>query len=274
MREATDCQTQSGEERNRIHADRSLPDVRDAGEGGSDLPQVQSESGQRSGNSNSKGERRMGQLRLQFEVVGNVPQGGSKACEGAEDSLGKEDRRRVGFIAQKAAAEEKAALAHREAISTRQDVGTSHCQRIEKDQSSFSAMGFRPRSVEEESMQRANQSQKEGKTAAGSVAVIAILESQNYECAACGMSLEPEVAELDHKRALSDGGDDDPSNLQWLCKPCNRAKRDMSMGAFVAMCRRIAKRHESTSLLPPPVVGSWETSESRGFPPPSPISKI
>lgn len=78
----------------------------------------------------------------------------------------------------------------------------------------------------------------------GRVATPAELEQLAYEqcerCAACGIAIEPNESELDHKIPRADGGDDMKPNLQWLCLPCNRAKGMQSMVAFVAMCRRVA----------------------------------
>lgn len=67
-----------------------------------------------------------------------------------------------------------------------------------------------------------------------------ILELQDYRCAACHVDLTPDMAEIDHITPRSDGGDNSPRNLQWLCRHCNRAKGGMSMAAFIAMVERIA----------------------------------
>lgn len=54
-----------------------------------------------------------------------------------------------------------------------------------------------------------------------------LLEKQNWKCAGhgCGSSLR-ESKELDHIKPLARGGSNDITNLQWLCMPCNRKKRD------------------------------------------------
>lgn len=75
-----------------------------------------------------------------------------------------------------------------------------------------------------------------------------LLVSQGYECAACRRGLSPDTAEIDHLIPRSDGGGHAATNLQWLCKPCNRAKGSLSMDEFVDMCRRIAAH---AAPLPP-----------------------
>lgn len=75
-----------------------------------------------------------------------------------------------------------------------------------------------------------------------------ILKEQGYMCAACGLGLEPHTSEIDHKQPRADGGNESPANLQWLCKPCNRAKGEMSMSAFIAMCVRVVHIHTKEHL--------------------------
>lgn len=43
-------------------------------------------------------------------------------------------------------------------------------------------------------------------------------------CRACGHVTATHEGEVDHRIPLSRGGNDDDENLQWLCKPCHRAK--------------------------------------------------
>lgn len=54
-----------------------------------------------------------------------------------------------------------------------------------------------------------------------------LLEKQKWKCAGhgCTVSLR-ESKELDHIVALARGGSNGITNLQWLCPPCNRKKRD------------------------------------------------
>lgn len=52
-----------------------------------------------------------------------------------------------------------------------------------------------------------------------------LLEKQGWKCVYCPADLRGR-RELDHIVALARGGPNDISNLQWLCRPCNRKKRD------------------------------------------------
>lgn len=57
--------------------------------------------------------------------------------------------------------------------------------------------------------------------------VRAIMESQAYLCANryCCADLRVVAKHLDHKHPVSRGGSNWPTNLQWLCGPCNLHKR-------------------------------------------------
>ena len=51
------------------------------------------------------------------------------------------------------------------------------------------------------------------------------LNTQGYgRCQQCGTLWEAGQLEADHIRALADGGDDTPGNVQALCIRCHRAK--------------------------------------------------
>lgn len=52
----------------------------------------------------------------------------------------------------------------------------------------------------------------------------AILSAQDHRCAYCRTDLRKAKRHLDHIMPLSRGGSNDPSNLQWLCAPCNLSK--------------------------------------------------
>lgn len=88
---------------------------------------------------------------------------------------------------------------------------------------------------------RSGKSTKEG-AAATFADLHAKLVSQAFCCATCGQSITPSNAETDHIIPIADGGSDEPHNIQWLCKPCNRAKGELSLGAFVAMCQRVSDK--------------------------------
>lgn len=51
-----------------------------------------------------------------------------------------------------------------------------------------------------------------------------IYQQQRGKCAACKCSLANARKEVDHIVPLSRGGHNNPSNLQYLCRSCNRAK--------------------------------------------------
>jgi 5-methylcytosine-specific restriction endonuclease McrA len=59
----------------------------------------------------------------------------------------------------------------------------------------------------------------------------AIRERQQDRCAACGDPLCG-GGEIDHIVPLSRGGSNWPSNLQWLCRFCNRSKGPLTMDEF------------------------------------------
>lgn len=76
-----------------------------------------------------------------------------------------------------------------------------------------------------------------------------IIERQGYCCAACGIALTPDSANLDHIIPKNDGGDDTVRNLQWLCKECNHAKGILSMQAFISMCIRITHHQNEIKIM-------------------------
>lgn len=71
--------------------------------------------------------------------------------------------------------------------------------------------------------------------------MLELIATQDYRCATCGIEVEPSEAEIDHIQPRSAGGSDLIENLQWLCIACNRAKRDMSLNEFIALCSRVAE---------------------------------
>ena len=46
----------------------------------------------------------------------------------------------------------------------------------------------------------------------------------NYKCVECGASKEDIPLEIDHIISIAQGGTDEMSNLQTLCKTCNLTK--------------------------------------------------
>jgi|ERR1035437_2282320 hypothetical protein len=63
--------------------------------------------------------------------------------------------------------------------------------------------------------------------------ILDLLEKQNWTCIYCPTSLK-EKRELDHIMPLARNGSNNISNLQWLCLPCNREKRDRDPVEFAA----------------------------------------
>lgn len=52
-----------------------------------------------------------------------------------------------------------------------------------------------------------------------------IFQRDNYQCRSCGKTKEKTVLELDHIVPIANGGSNDISNLQTLCRHCNRRKK-------------------------------------------------
>jgi 5-methylcytosine-specific restriction protein A len=50
------------------------------------------------------------------------------------------------------------------------------------------------------------------------------------KCAGCGFEFLPSAVDIDHITPLAHGGEDVPSNVQPLCKPCHKAKTRLDFG--------------------------------------------
>lgn len=51
-----------------------------------------------------------------------------------------------------------------------------------------------------------------------------VFKRDNYRCRECGATNKETTLEIDHIVPVAKGGNNDLSNLQTLCKTCNRAK--------------------------------------------------
>ena len=67
-----------------------------------------------------------------------------------------------------------------------------------------------------------------------------LIEKQSYRCALSGVALNPGIAALDHKIAVSNGGDDSIGNLHWVSNGVNKAKGTMGCDEFIEMCKQVA----------------------------------
>jgi len=63
---------------------------------------------------------------------------------------------------------------------------------------------------------------------------------QRGKCALTGRRLSRDNSEIDHIVPLSRGGSDEISNLRWLHKDVNQAKRSLSDDEFITMCSEVA----------------------------------
>lgn len=82
----------------------------------------------------------------------------------------------------------------------------------------------------------------------------AVLKRDAYTCQACG-HWDPSSASLqvDHLTERRDGGTDDPSNLQTLCKPCHARKSGQ---------RAAARKRGKPATQPPDVIVPWRVIQA------------
>ena len=59
---------------------------------------------------------------------------------------------------------------------------------------------------------------------------LGVLRRDGYRCGHCFREVDRSLLEIDHIVPLSLGGTDDPSNLQTLCRTCNRRKGNRYIG--------------------------------------------
>ena len=80
----------------------------------------------------------------------------------------------------------------------------------------------------------------------------ALVDKQGRACAMTGVTLTPDVAELDHIIPVSQGGDHSIGNLQVVHKVVNRMKGAMGNEEFVRWCMLIAENHRSGGRVEKP----------------------
>lgn len=68
-----------------------------------------------------------------------------------------------------------------------------------------------------------------------------LVESQEYRCNLSGISLTPDIAELDHKVPVCNGGDHNIENLQVVHVTINRMKGALDNEEFIRLCKLVAK---------------------------------
>ena len=73
-----------------------------------------------------------------------------------------------------------------------------------------------------------------------------IWKEQRGRCALTGRRLD-RTAQLDHVLAKARGGTDEATNLRWLCKAANLARRELSDEEFVALCFDVVKTQTTRS---------------------------
>jgi hypothetical protein len=74
-------------------------------------------------------------------------------------------------------------------------------------------------------------------------------KEQRGRCALTGVRLNRENSELDHITPRSKGGGNERSNLRWLNKDVNQAKRSLTDSEFILMCKAVVNYSESTNVL-------------------------
>lgn len=58
-------------------------------------------------------------------------------------------------------------------------------------------------------------------------------------CALTGRRLNREIAQVDHILPKKRGGTDEASNLRWVCKEVNFARRELTDTEFIALCNDV-----------------------------------
>lgn len=67
-----------------------------------------------------------------------------------------------------------------------------------------------------------------------------LVEWQGYRCALSGVDLTPDIAEADHIKPLSKGGQHIFSNVQIVHQDVNRMKGTLGQDEFIRWCKAVA----------------------------------
>jgi 5-methylcytosine-specific restriction endonuclease McrA len=78
--------------------------------------------------------------------------------------------------------------------------------------------------------------------------ILELIESQSFRCAITGVLLTPEVASIDHKNPLSQGGMHCISNAQVVHSVVNQMKGSMQQDEFVEWCRLVVNNAPTPHL--------------------------
>jgi 5-methylcytosine-specific restriction endonuclease McrA len=75
-----------------------------------------------------------------------------------------------------------------------------------------------------------------------------IWKAQRGSCALTGRKLDQD-AQLDHVVARARGGTDERTNLRWLCREANLARRELSDDEFIALCSDVLKHKHTLRII-------------------------
>ena len=81
---------------------------------------------------------------------------------------------------------------------------------------------------------------------AGRRELIELIKAQGYRCAMTGVTLTPDVAELDHINPVSKGGTHSIDNLQVVHAAVNRMRGAMDLSEFIGWCEKVAEQKVRT----------------------------
>lgn len=70
-----------------------------------------------------------------------------------------------------------------------------------------------------------------------------LITKQKNICPICADDISKIRWEIDHIVPMALEGSHEPSNLQIVCRPCNRGKWDMGLEYYIAHCRKVALKH-------------------------------